>query len=139
MHCTSKRYPTWFLRTYKENSSCKYVFEVDLTKILYWEVDKEKKKLVSFGFMEEDVLLEFHAEHDDLKKLKHLLRNKVMYRDISDFYVPTQLLGKGSSSKVYLIHERLEKSNSSAAKCIDKKYLLEDGNFDGLNSVFIIY
>lgn len=51
-----------------------------------------------------------------------------MFKDVSDFYQPLKLLGKGGSSKVYLVVDK-EDHNEYASKCVEKRYLKEDGGF----------
>ena len=42
----------------------------------------------------------FNGDSEGLRQLKKLLRNKVMYRNVSDFYTAINQLGKGGSSRV---------------------------------------
>jgi serine/threonine protein kinase len=51
-----------------------------------------------------------------------------MFKDVSDFYQPLKLLGKGGSSKVYLVVDK-EDHIEYASKCVEKRYLKEDGGF----------
>lgn len=62
-----------------------------------------------------------------------------MFREISDFYVATSLLGKGASSKVYLVKEKDKEKKEFASKCIEKSYLIEDGGYVNIfiNIIFI--
>ncbi len=52
-----------------------------------------------------------------------------MFREISDFYLATALLGKGATSKVYLIKQKDRSQKEFASKCIEKTYLIEDGGY----------
>jgi len=64
-----------------------------------------------------------------------------MFREIADFYVATSLLGKGASSKVYLVKEKDKEKKQFASKCIEKTYLMQDGGYVKtflLNNYFMI-
>jgi serine/threonine protein kinase len=75
----------------------------------------------------------------DIVRFKDLLKKKIMFREISDFYVATSFLGKGASSKVYLIREKNKKTETLAAsKCIEKSYLIEDGGYVFITSNYTL-
>lgn len=83
---------------------------------------------VQFGIDYKNRVKFFLAADSDLRTIRSLLRNQIMFRDVSDFYQPIKMLGKGGTSKVYLVIERDEKAEF-ASKCVEKRYLREDGGF----------
>lgn len=69
----------------------------------------------------------FFGDEGTLLKLKEILRNKIIFQRIQDFYTPLQTLGKGASSRVLLVrHKNTEQYY--AAKCVDKAYVNETEN-----------
>ncbi|CAK85433.1 unnamed protein product (macronuclear) [Paramecium tetraurelia] len=107
----------------------KYVLEINLQLKVYW--NQERQKITQFGFESKDEVKYFDGNCEDFKQLKRLLRNRVMYRDVSDFYLPIKQLGRGGSSRVYLVMDKCEKYEF-ASKNVEKRYLREDGGFEAL-------
>ena len=69
-------------------------------------MDPKTAKFEGFGFVYKDELKFFVAKEEDLQAFKELLRKRILFRDISDFFTPTRMLGKGGSSKVYLVQSK---------------------------------
>ena len=71
-----------------------------------------------------------------------------MFRDISDFYIPTKLIGRGASSKVkslkkkhnfkvYLVKDKENDQIEYACKCIDKAYLCGEDGYVFFNNIIL--
>ncbi|CAD8140070.1 unnamed protein product [Paramecium pentaurelia] len=107
----------------------KYVLQINLEQKIYWNQDKQKITQMGFEYKEE--VKYFDGNCEEFKQLKRLLRNRVMYKDVSDFYLPMKQLGRGGSSRVYLVIDKCDKQEF-ASKNVEKKYLKEDGGFEAL-------
>ncbi|CAK59826.1 unnamed protein product (macronuclear) [Paramecium tetraurelia] len=121
---------TMILTNELESQQPKYQLQLNLETKIFWSIEKDRQ-LSQFGFEYKGSVKYFVAKDEELRKLKSHLRNRVMFKDVSDFYQPMKLLGKGGSSKVYLV---LDKDNKQdfASKCVEKRYLKEDGGFQAL-------
>ncbi|CAD8059761.1 unnamed protein product [Paramecium sonneborni] len=107
----------------------KYVFKVNLETKVYWQL--EKQNYLSIGLEYKGEVKYFNGESEGLRQLNILLKNKVMYRNVSDFYTPVKQLGRGGSSKVYLVCNKYT-NKEFASKNVEKRYLKEDGGFEAL-------
>ncbi|CAD8144768.1 unnamed protein product [Paramecium pentaurelia] len=107
----------------------KYVFKLNLDTKVYWQ--QEKQNYYQIGLEYKGEVKYFNGDCEGLKKLKILLRNKVIYRNVNDFYIPIKQLGRGGSSRVYLVTEKCT-NQQYASKNVEKRYLKEDGGFEAL-------
>ncbi|CAD8059983.1 unnamed protein product [Paramecium sonneborni] len=109
----------------------KYIVQLSLTSKIHWITKPKTAILEQFGFKYKDEIKYFFASTKDLQQLKDLMQGQIMFKDISDFYSPISMLGKGGSSKVYLVTKKDDQSQF-ASKCVDKRYLQEDGGYHAL-------
>ncbi|CAD8053629.1 unnamed protein product [Paramecium sonneborni] len=107
----------------------KYVLQLNLEQKIYWIQDRQK--ITQMGFESKEEMKYFDGSCEEFKQLKRLLRNRVMYKDVSDFYLPMKQLGRGGSSRVYLVMDKCDKLEF-ASKNVEKRYLKEDGGFEAL-------
>ncbi|CAD8118684.1 unnamed protein product [Paramecium sonneborni] len=118
------------LSTEIESPTPKYMVPINLENNIHW-VKNNSRVLTQFGIEYKGTVKYFTAPEQELKIFKRIVKNKIMYREVSDFYQPLKLLGKGGSSKVYLVHDK-DNSAEFASKCIEKRYLREDGGYIAL-------
>ncbi|CAD8113947.1 unnamed protein product [Paramecium sonneborni] len=121
---------TMILTNELESQQPKYYLQLNLETKIFWSIEKDRQ-LSQFGFEYKGSVKYFVGKDEELRKLKSHLRNRVMFKDVSDFYQPLKLLGKGGSSKVYLVVDKDNKQDF-ASKCVEKRYLKEDGGFQAL-------
>ncbi|CAD8144871.1 unnamed protein product [Paramecium octaurelia] len=107
----------------------KYIFKINLDTKVYWQMEKQIYHQIGLEYKGE--VKYFNGDCEGLKQLKMLLRNKVMYRNVSDFYIPVKQLGRGGSSRVYLVTDKWN-NQQYASKNVEKRYLKEDGGFEAL-------
>ncbi|CAD8156356.1 unnamed protein product [Paramecium octaurelia] len=103
----------------------KYVLQLQLTQQVGWVTELKNNKLLlkAFTIMYQNKFKDFIGKMDNLQKIRELIKNKVTFSKISDFYEAQYHLGKGSSAKVIQIKEIGAESAKLAAKAIDKNYL----------------
>ncbi|CAD8147446.1 unnamed protein product [Paramecium pentaurelia] len=109
----------------------KYIVQLCLTSKIHWITKPKTPILEQFGFQYKDEIKYFSAPTKDLQQLKDLMQGQIMYKEISDFYTPNYMLGKGGSSKVYFVTKKYDQSQF-ASKCVEKRYLKEDGGYNAL-------
>ncbi|CAD8076412.1 unnamed protein product [Paramecium sonneborni] len=109
----------------------KYILEFSLEKKIHWVTKNKTTILEQFGFQYKGKIKYFYGQSTDLYKLKDCMQGQIMYKEISDFYQPLSLLGKGGSAKVYMVTKK-GYNEKYASKCVDKRYLQEDGGYDAL-------
>ncbi|CAK88031.1 unnamed protein product (macronuclear) [Paramecium tetraurelia] len=107
----------------------KYIFRLNLDTKVYWQQEKSNYQQVGLEYKGE--VKYFNGDNEGLKQLKILLRNKVMYRNVSDYYQLIKQLGRGGSSRVYLVTDKCT-NQQFASKNVEKRYLKEDGGFEAL-------
>ncbi|CAD8141470.1 unnamed protein product [Paramecium octaurelia] len=122
---------TLILSSNPKQQNPKYIVQLSLTSKIHWITKLKSPILEQFGFQYKDEIKFFSAPTKDLQQLKELMQGQIMYKDISDFYTPLYMLGKGGSSKVYLVTKKYDQSQF-ASKCVDKRYLQEDGGYNAL-------
>ncbi|CAD8142012.1 unnamed protein product [Paramecium pentaurelia] len=107
----------------------KYIFKLNLNTKVYWQYEKSNYQQVGFEYKGE--VKYFNGDNEGLQQLKTLLRNKVIYRNVSDYYLPIKQLGRGGSSRVYLVNDKFT-NQQFASKNVEKRYLKEDGGYEAL-------
>ncbi|CAD8058056.1 unnamed protein product [Paramecium sonneborni] len=122
---------TLILSSNPKQQNPKYIVQLSLTFKIHWITKPKTPILEQFGFQYKDEIKYFFASTKDLQQLKDLMQGQIMFKDISDFYSPICMLGKGGSSKVYLVNKKDDQSQY-ASKCVDKRYLQEDGGYNAL-------
>ncbi|CAD8057228.1 unnamed protein product [Paramecium sonneborni] len=119
------------LSTIKKAQTPKYQVPLLLTTQIHFITKQPTYEVEQFGFLYKEQFKYFYANPNIILQLKELMACKTMFKEISDFYQPISMLGRGGSSKVYLVMKKNSK-DQFASKCVDKKYLIEDGGFNGL-------
>ncbi|CAD8144985.1 unnamed protein product [Paramecium pentaurelia] len=109
----------------------KYILEFSVEKQIHWVTKNKTSILEQFGFSYQGKIKYFYGQSIELYKLKDCIQGQIMYKEISDFYKPQNLLGKGGSAKVYMVTKK-GYNEKYASKCVDKRYLQEDGGYDAL-------
>lgn len=83
-----------------KSQSPKYTLSIEMSTRIQWTINPKTIDIVQFGFTFKGKLKHFNAASSDLQKLRQALKARIMFRDISDFYQPLSMLGRGGSSKV---------------------------------------
>ncbi|CAK69342.1 unnamed protein product (macronuclear) [Paramecium tetraurelia] len=119
------------LTTAKQSQTPKYNLPLLLNTLIHFVTKQPSNEIEQFGFLYKEHFKYFYANPNIILQLKELLACKVMFKEISEFYQPISMLGRGGSSKVYQVMKKGSK-DQYASKCVDKRYLIEDGGFNGL-------
>ncbi|CAD8140394.1 unnamed protein product [Paramecium pentaurelia] len=115
------------LATVKQSQTPKYNVPLLLTTLIHFISQQHSQETEQFGFLYKEQFKYFYANPNIILQLKELLACKVMFKEISDFYYPISMLGE----EVYLVMKKGSK-DQYASKCVDKRYLIEDGGFNRL-------
>ncbi|CAD8097550.1 unnamed protein product [Paramecium primaurelia] len=96
----------------------KYIIELDLHNTISWQLN-QMNQITSFSIIWNNMEKQFQSTHEELLKLRQTIRNKIMYKSVSELYKPMQQLGEGNFDEVYLCIDRINGS-SYEIKCLAK-------------------
>ncbi|CAK60031.1 unnamed protein product (macronuclear) [Paramecium tetraurelia] len=96
----------------------KYIIELDLNYTISWQLN-QMKQLTSFSIIWNNMEKQFQSSHEDLFKLRQIIRNRIMYSSVSQLYKPMHQLGEGNFDEVYLCIDMINGS-SYEIKCLAK-------------------
>ncbi|KAM3131334.1 hypothetical protein pb186bvf_016516 [Paramecium bursaria] len=121
----------------KNSTKPKYVYKLDFSTKIQWEVKKAKNsmRLCAFWFPYNGQPKAMHADHESLLKFKKLIQCKALFTKVSEIYLPQSQLGKGSSSKVFKAINQLD-LQVYAVKAIEKSYLRQTEENKGMTAFY---